>query len=131
MLENIQFDVNKKLKRDLAYIKNDLISKQLQKDIKDNDCEDEDEKEKYVKFSRLLGAVTIMNLTKKQYKKYWESQYKSYPEKNEIIMKAVEEKFQNGLIPREDMINMIKKSKDFESEKKRAIKLLSERKESR
>jgi hypothetical protein len=32
------------------------------------------------------------------------------------------------LIPREDMINMIKKSKDFESEKKRAIKLLSERK---
>jgi hypothetical protein len=131
MLENIPLDVNSRLKRDLAYIKSDLIAKQLQKDIKDNEAEEEDEKEKYVKFSRLLGAVTIMNLTKKQYKKYWESQYKGYPEKNEIIMKAVEEKFQNGLIPREDMINMIKKSKDFESEKKRAIKLLSERKESR
>lgn len=127
MLENFEIDVDKKFKRDLEYIKTDLITKQLQKDIKDNESEEEDEKEKYVKFSRLIGVVTIVNLTKKQYKKYWESQYKGYPEKNEIIMKAVEEKFQNGLTPREDMIDMIKKSKDFESEKNRAIKLLSKK----
>ena len=127
MLENFEIDVDKKFKRDLEYIKADLITKQLQKDIKDNKFEEEDEKEKYVKFSRMLGVVTIMNLTKKQYKKYWESQYKGYPEKNEIIMKAVEEKFKKGLTPREDMINMIKKSKDFESEKNRAIKLLSKK----
>lgn len=127
MLENIQFDVNKKLKRDLAYIKNDLIAKQLQKDIKEDYREEDDEKEKYVKFSKILRAVTVVNMTKKQYKRYWESQYKPYPEKHKIILEAIEEKFKNGLTSQEEMINIINLSKDSESEKKRAVKLLSER----
>ena len=123
----MQFDVNKKLRRDLAYIKKDLISKQLQKDIREDSHEDEDEKEKYVKFSKILGAVTVVNMTKKQYKRYWESQYKPYPEKYKIILEAIEEKFKSGLTTQEEMINIISLSKDAESEKKRAIKLLSER----
>lgn len=127
MVENVQFDINKRLKRDLAYIKNDLISKQLQKDIKEDSREGEDEKEKYVKFSKILGAVTVVNMTQKQYKRYWESQYKPYPEKYKIILSAIEEKFKNGLTSQEEMINIINLSTDAESEKKRAIKLLSER----
>lgn len=127
MLENVPIDINKRVKRDLLYIKTDLISKQLQKDIKDDKNEDEDEKEKYVKFSKILGAVTVVNMTKKQYKRYWEGQYKLYPEKNKIILEAIEEKFNNNLTPQEEMIEIIKLSKDLESEKKRAIKLLSEK----
>lgn len=127
MAENIQLDVNKKLKRDLLYIKTDLISKQLQKDFREDSYEDEDEKEKYVKFSKLLGAVAVVNMTKKQYKRYWESQYKAYPEKNQIILDAIEEKFKKGLTPQEEMINIINLSTDVESEKKRAIRLLSKR----
>lgn len=127
MLENVPIDINKRIKRDLLYIKTDLISKQLQKDIKDDKNEDEDEKEKYVKFSKILGAVTVVNMTKKQYKRYWEGQYKLYPEKNKTILEAIEEKFNNNLTPQEEMIEIIKLSKDLESEKKRAIKLLSEK----
>lgn len=119
-MENIQIDINKKIKRDLEYIKNDLIAKQSNK----NKSDDEDEIELYVKFSRIINSIAVINMTKKQYKKYWTTQYQKFPEKLGIILAAIKEKFSNGLMTSEEMIKIIENGKDRESEKKSAIKVL-------
>lgn len=115
-----QIDINKKLKRDLKYIEEDVIAKQFKEDKNAG----EDEKEKFVKFCKPLNAIGIIDMTKKQYKKYWNTQYLTFPKEKEIILQAVEQKFKNGLTNTDEMIQIIKDSKDYETEKKKAIKLL-------
>lgn len=115
-LEAKQFD------NDLIYIENEIIAMQPQ--INEL-AEDEDEKYRYVKFSRALNAVSAINLTKKQFKNYWKTLYKNSPEKLEIILNKIDEKFENGLISKEEMIKKIEESKDYESEKRLAIKALT------
>lgn len=118
-----EIDIKKTLNQDLRYIKNDIIAMQLDK----NKCCEEDEVDKYVKFSRILKTVTVINLTKKQYKNYWNTQYKDYPLELNLIMQEIEEKFKNGLTSREDMIQLIENSDDYESEKRNALKVLKEK----
>lgn len=115
-LEAKQFD------NDLIYIENEIIAMQPQ--INEL-AEDEDEKYRYVKFSRALNAVSAINLTKKQFKNYWKTLYKNSPEKLEIILNKIDEKFEKGLISKEEMIKKIEESKDYESEKRLAIKALT------
>lgn len=127
-MENVIIDINKKLKRDLEYIKTDIIAKQpeINKNYKREETEQDkiDAKYFYIKFSKILDAVAVMNMTKKQYKGYWNTQYKDYPDKLEIVLNAIDEKFNNGLTDRKEMIEIIRKSKDFQEEKKKAILLL-------
>lgn len=110
MEEVSEIDIKHRVERDLAYIENEIISKQLDGNL----C----------KWSRPLNAVAIIGLTPKQFFEYWEKQYKYYPTYLDTILKACLDKLTNGLTPNDIMIDMIQKSNDFESEKIRAIKLL-------
>ena len=63
------FDLDKKIKKDIKYIQEDIISRQ-------NTWE-----ELYIKFSKLLNTYTLINMPKKQYIKYWQTNYMKYPER--------------------------------------------------
>lgn len=112
----------RQFENDLKYIQKEIIAIQPEVNFLASNI---DEMFKYVKFSRPLNAVSIINLTKKQYKNYWGSLYKEHSQYFDIIMEAIEEKFNNGLISAEEMIEKIKKSSDSETEKKNAIEALT------
>lgn len=105
-----EIDITTKITRDLEYINNEIIAKQIDGNL----C----------KWSRVLNTVSIIGLTPKQFLNYWIKQYKFYPEYLDTIMQACLEKLTNGLISREEMISKIQNSVDFESEKIKAIALL-------
>ena len=107
------FDISKKFKRDIEYIKADVLSRQIDGNL----C----------KWSRALNAVAIIGLTEKQFYDYWYKQYKDFPEYLDEIMLACREKLENDLLPRDTMMQMIADSHDFETEKEKAIKALGGR----
>lgn len=118
-------DINKKIVKDLEYIKNDIIAVQETTGKFFNEETGKIEKEKlYVKFSKIINSVVIINMPKKQYVNYWKTQYKDYPDKLKEVLQVVEEKFKTGIISNKEMIIIILKSKDFDSEKRTAIKNL-------
>ena len=121
-MENEEIKSIKDIERDLRFIESEIIAKQYEKDKITGE-------EKYVKYSRALKCVVAINLTKKQYINYWGAQYKSHPEQLKLILEKIEDKFENGLISAENMLELIRASKDFESEKKNAIKVLTKPKE--
>lgn len=121
-MENEPIRIIKDLNGDLNFIENEIIARQYKKDEETGEF-------KYVKFSRALKCVVVINLTKKQYINYWTAQYKNYPDQLKTILEKIDDKFENGLIPAEEMIKMIKESKDFESEKKNALRVLMKSKE--
>ena len=103
-------DISKRVEKDVEYIKNEVIAQQP------NGA--------YTKWSRSLNAVTVVDITYKQYIEFWEKQYKNYPEYIDVIVDACIDKLDNGLIPRQQMIDMIRNSKDYESEKIKGIEAL-------
>lgn len=119
-------DIDKKVNRDLNYIKNDLICKQYKPRIDIDENGNREKVDLYCKFCRPLNAVSVINMPKSQYIKYWTTAYNSYPEKLLIILKAIDKKFKEELISAEKMIYYILKSNDYILEKKQAIKLLEE-----
>ena len=98
--------------KDVRYIQKEEMAQQV------NDANS------YVKFSSVLKAVANIGLTREQYMDYWARRYKSDKELQKLIMEEVEKKLTIGIIPREVMIEKIRNSKDFESEKRKAIKAL-------
>ena len=105
-----EVEVLKRFKSDLQYIQNEVIAQQPDG--------------AYTKWSRILNAVTVVGITYSQFIDYWVKLYKNYPDYVDDIVKACENKLDNDLISREQMIDMIKKSKDYECEKIRAIEAL-------
>lgn len=103
-------NIEKILLNDLEYIKNDILVRQIDG--------------KLCKFSRPLNAVSCMNMEDEQYLHYWESVYKLYPEYYKQIEEACMTKLADTGYSREDVITMIKSSRDFKSEKVKAIRLL-------
>lgn len=97
------------VERDLKYINSEVISKQIDGN--------------YVKWSRILNAVSIIGLTEHQFIDYWSKRYKNSKDLPTIV-ECCKNKLQNGLMEPDKMINLIKHSKDFEKEKVKAIKLL-------
>ena len=110
MVLSPDIDIELKLKNDLRYIQNDIITKQING--------------KYCKFSRPLNAVSCMDLEQSQYLKYWTSIYRNHPKELDIILEACQKKLLDTGYTREQMITLIQKSNDFTSEKEKAIKLL-------
>ena len=108
--EEIVEEISKRVARDLDYIKNEVIAQQINGS--------------YCKWSRALKAVSVVDISYKQYIEFWEKQYKNYPEYITEIVDACIDKLDNGLISRQQMAQMIADSNDFVSEKERAIKLL-------
>lgn len=88
------------LEKDIIYIKEDLIAQQING--------------KYCKFSKLLGAISIIDLTEEFYTRYWLSKYNYETPENQLLIKeACRYKFSEGLVPREKMIKLVEKSNDF------------------
>ena len=114
------FDINRKKKEDLEYIRNEIITDISSYGIKPK---------YYMKYSRLLKAFSILDLTQKQYINFWKSVYKSYPEEWKEILQAIEDKFSNGLTSKENMIKLINNSHDSKIEKRRALIALDVRKD--
>lgn len=109
-------DYNKKIKLDIAYIRRELLAEQKTRDGRNRKL--------YIKFSRILNGVTVIDLTKEKYIEYWKGQYIRHPEMFKQIEDVIEEKFENGLISKEKMIKLIKQGNDSEQEKKQNLKLL-------
>lgn len=98
------------VQRDLEYIRNELIAKTI--------------KGTYVKFSRQLNALSVIDGPKSQFERYWISKYCRRPEELKLIMEALRNLFSTGLTPPEKMLKMIEDSNDFESEKLKARLIL-------
>lgn len=98
------------VQRDLEYIRNELIAKTI--------------KGTYIKFSRHLNAISVIDGTKSQFERYWISKYCRRPKELKQIMEALENLFSTGLTSPEKMLKMIEDSNDFESEKLKARLIL-------
>lgn len=109
-LENVKVDINVRFKEDIAWIKRDVMARQIDGD--------------YCKWSNILKTVVVIGLSEAQYRDFWEKQYKRYPRLQKKIAQACTDKFENGLISAEEMIEKIRNSHDYESEKCKAIQLL-------
>lgn len=107
--------VQKNIESDLKYIKEDMIAHQA------NGC--------YCKISRILKCVTVENMTKESYLKYWFRQYKSPKEVNERkrIKEVIDNKFKSGILSLEEAIEIENKSRDTLKEKQRIIKVISDK----
>ena len=106
--ERVTADINS----DIKYIKNDLICKQP------NGA--------YCKFSRPLNAVATYNFKYSDYIAYWTSRHKFDKNEYEKIKFVCIEKLHSGLISLEKMIELVKQSNDFETEKEHVLKYLTQ-----
>lgn len=96
--------------RNVAFIKAEKLAKRLDGNL--------------VKYSDELQAVSVVSMTPNQYIDYWTSKYKNCPELCEEIYKLVTEKLNSGLLDREKMAKLIDRSKDFSSDKQKALESL-------
>lgn len=102
-----------KFQEDLNYIKDDVIT------LLPNG--------KYMKYSRLLKAVSVLEFIKDDYIRFWKTRYMRNGKHtifyNDIVKEA-ENKIESGLTPLETMLELIKNSHDDTSDKVKALKLL-------
>ena len=97
------------LDKDLEYIHNDLIA------VQPNGS--------YCKYSRLLKEVSTYNFTEKDYIAYWVGLHKR-SKQLKLIIDTCKEKLHNNLMSTEEMIELVKASKDRDSEKEKIINYL-------
>ena len=83
-------DIENKIKRDLQYIKEDIIAKRIDGD--------------YCRFSKILNAISTESISYEKYLEYWEKKYKKNNEWLSIIMETCKEKLTNNLIDKEVFI---------------------------
>ena len=96
--------------KDLKFIERELIARQING--------------KYIKFNKDINAVAILNMTKYEYLDYWSKQYEDNIEKMEKIIEICNDKFENNLVSREEMIELVLNSKDNTKDKPEALRLL-------
>lgn len=99
-----------KLEEDIRYINSDIIAK-----LKNGS---------YCKFSRALNAISILQITKEQYIKYWQMLYKNNELGLKLILEACESKFNNGLTTKKEMLELLKNSSDIADERKQVQLML-------
>lgn len=84
-----------KLEEDIRYINAEIIAR-----LKNGS---------YCKFSRALNAISILQITKEQYIKYWQMLYKNDELGFKLILEACESKFNDGLTSKKRNVRVIKK----------------------
>lgn len=107
-------DSEKMFQKDMKYIKNDIIAIQANGLL----C----------KFSKPLSTLTIWDLPKEKYKKYWIDQYrtKGNEKRRKIIEQLVDEKLESGLTSLTEMIDLQTKSK-YTSETAELIRIITDK----
>ena len=99
--------IKERVKKDVNYINKEIIAEQVDG--------------RYCKFSRLLNEVAYTRMSKEQYFAYWTKQYKKYPKELALIIKACTNKFDNTLVSRDKMIQLIRDGKDTLKSKQKYI----------
>lgn len=111
MEENQIIDKNKQLEKDLKYIKEDILAYQKNGLI----C----------KICKPLNCITVTNMTKDRYLRYWQNNYKSKQDHEsgrfDQITKACEDKLLNGMHSLDEVIETELNSKDSKKEKDKLI----------
>lgn len=111
MEENQIIDKNKQLEKDLKYIKEDILAYQKNGLI----C----------KICKPLSCITVTNMTKDRYLKYWQNNYKGKQDHEsgrfDQITKACEDKLLNGMHSLDEVIEIELNSKDSKKEKDKLI----------
>ena len=79
------------------------------------------------KYSTILKCVCTYNLSKEQYIRYWTTRYRKKQQEQDAIIKCCENKFKKGLIPTQEMIELVKKSKDRPKEKQKILDCLTKK----
>lgn len=110
-MEEIKESIEVTYAKDIAFIDNEVITKLP--------CGE------YCKYSKILKGISVTNMTKQQYVRYWTSKYNRYPNFKKQIQQKCEDKLLNGLLPISDMIQLVNNSKDTPKEKQKVLKLLS------
>lgn len=82
----------------------------------------------YMIFSARFNMITVMSISKGKYIDFWASNTMWLKDKThqEMIKQVCEDKLENGLITKEEMIELVTKSNDREKEE--ALKLLKRKK---
>lgn len=116
MEENQIVDKNKQLQKDLEYIKEDILAYQKNGLI----C----------KVCKPLKCITVTNMTKERYLKYWENNYKSKQDqesgRTEQIISACQEKLLNSMHSLDEVIEIELNSKDSKKEKDKLIEEITQ-----
>lgn len=110
MEENQIIDKNKELEKDLKYIKGEILAYQKNGLI----C----------KICKPLSCITVTNMTKDRYLKYWQNNYKGkrvHKSRFDQITKACEDKLLNGMHSLDEVIEIELNSKDSKKEKDKLI----------
>lgn len=111
MEENQIIDKNKQLEKDLKYIKEDILAYQKNGLI----C----------KICKPLNCITVTNMTKDRYLRYWQNNYKSKQDHElgrlDQITKACEDKLLSGMHSLDEVIEIELNSKDSKKEKDKLI----------
>lgn len=111
MEENQIIDKNKQLEKDLKYIKEDILAYQKNGLI----C----------KICKPLNCITVTNMTKDRYLRYWQNNYKSKQDHEsgrfDQITKVCEDKLLNGMHSLDEVIETELNSKDSKKEKDKLI----------
>lgn len=111
MEENQIIDKNKQLEKDLKYIKEDILAYQKNGLI----C----------KICKPLSCITVTNMTKDRYLKYWQNNCKGKQDHEsgrfDQITKACEDKLLNGMHSLDEVIEIELNSKDSKKEKDKLI----------
>lgn len=111
MEENQIIDKNKQLQKDLKYIEEDILAYQKNGLI----C----------KICKPLSCITVTNMTKDRYLKYWQNNYKGKQDHEsgrfDQITKACEDKLLNGMHSLDEVIEIELNSKDSKKEKDKLI----------
>ena len=77
------------------------------------------------KYNESIKAVTVYNEEKQKYIDFWKKQYEKYPKEQSEIVSVVNNKLENGLIPLDEMVNLVKNSRDTHDEIIKILKFLN------
>lgn len=107
-MENNQIvDRNKELQKDIKYIQEDIIAYQKNGLI----C----------KWCKPINCITVTNMTKDRYIKFWQNAYKTKQDKEsgrfDKITQVCLDKLENGMTDLDIIIDLESKSKDLEKSK--------------
>lgn len=122
--ENIENNINSLLNIER---KPETIEEKVKKDIDfiNDEIMCENKEELLCKYNETIKAVTVYNEEKQKYIDFWKKQYEKYPKEQSEIISVVNNKLENGLIPLDKMVNLVKNSRDTHDEIIKILKFLN------
>ena len=124
---NIEDDDNLDLDKLLKIEKKpETLEERVKKDIEfiNNEIMCENNQGLLCKYNKSIKAVTIYGKEKQDYIDFWEKQYSKTPKEMNEIINVCKNKLSNNLISVDEMINLVRNSKDTHNEKIKILQFL-------